>query len=111
MLGADEDRSRIEEVWQTNVAHPLTLLGKAAPEFVILESPFRFVVTPLVDHILRLEKEHPDRQIAVLVPEMVVYAWWQNLLHNQRSQLLKLLLLLRGNQRIIVINIPWYLER
>jgi hypothetical protein len=30
-------------------------------------------------------------------------------LHNQRAQMLKLLLLLRGNQRIIVINIPWYL--
>jgi len=30
-------------------------------------------------------------------------------LHNQRAQLLKVLILLRGNQRIIVINIPWYL--
>jgi hypothetical protein len=31
------------------------------------------------------------------------------LLHNQRVQLLKLLLLLKGNQRIVVVNIPWYL--
>lgn len=43
----------------------------------MLDSPYRFVIIPLVDHILQLEKEHPDRQIAVLVPEMVVYAWWQ----------------------------------
>ena len=35
--------------------------------------------------------------------------WWENALHNQRVQLLKLLLLLKGNQRIIVVNIPWYL--
>jgi hypothetical protein len=35
--------------------------------------------------------------------------WWENLLHNQRVQLLKLLLLLRGKQRIIVVDIPWYL--
>jgi hypothetical protein len=62
-----------------------------------------------VEHILKVEREHPDRQIAVLVPELVVKHWWQNLLHNQRAQLLKLILLLRGNQRIIVINIPWYL--
>ena len=64
---------------------------------------------PLVDHILKLEHDHPDRQIAVLVPELVVRHWWQAPLHNQRAQLLKLLLLLRGNQRIMVINIPWYL--
>jgi len=45
----------------------------------------------------------------LLVPELVVKHWWHNLLHNQRSQLLKLLLFVRGNQRIIIINIPWYL--
>ena len=110
VLDTDEDRDLVGEAWQTNVARPLVGLAKKAPEFVMIDSPYRFVITPLVDHILRLEKEHPDRQIAVLVPEMVVHAWWQNALHNQRSQLLKLLLLLRGNQRIIVINIPWYLE-
>jgi hypothetical protein len=45
----------------------------------------------------------------VLIPELVVKHWWQTPLHNQRAQLLKVLLLVRGNQRIIVINIPWYL--
>ena len=47
--------------------------------------------------------------VAVLVPELVVKHWWQTPLHNQRAQVLKLLLLMRGNQRIMVINIPWYL--
>ena len=50
-----------------------------------------------------------SRKVAVLLPELVVKHWWENFLHNQRIQLLKLLLLLKGNQRIIVINIPWYL--
>jgi hypothetical protein len=68
-----------------------------------------FVLLPLVDYILKVEQEHPDRQIAVLVPELAVRHWSQNLLHNQRAQLLKLLLLVRGNQHIMVINIPWYL--
>jgi hypothetical protein len=58
---------------------------------------------PLVEH------DHPDRQIAVLVPEFVVKHWWHAPLHNQRAQLLKLLLLLRENRRVMVINIPWYL--
>jgi len=66
-------------------------------------------VMPLVNHIMKLEAANPGRQIAVLIPELVVKHWWQTPLHNQRAQLLKLLLLLRGNQRMIVINIPWYL--
>jgi hypothetical protein len=42
---------------------------------------------------------------------LVVRRWWEYLLHNQRVQLLKLMLLLRGKQRIVVVNIPWYLSR
>ena len=53
--------------------------------------------------------EESGRKVAVLLPELVVRHWWENALHNQRVQLLKLLLLLKGNQRIVVVNIPWYL--
>jgi hypothetical protein len=96
-------------MWQQNVAAPLRESGKTVPELILLASPYRFVITPLVEHILKVERDHPDRQIAVLVPELVVKRWWETPLHNQRAQLLKLLLLVRGNQRIMVINIPWYL--
>ncbi len=44
-----------------------------------------------------------------MLPEMVVKHWWENALHGQRVALLKLILLLRGNQRIVVVSIPWYL--
>ena len=63
----------------------------------------------IIGLVLKLEEEHPNTKIAVLLPELVVRHWWENLLHNQRVQLLKLLLLLKGNQRIVVVNIPWYL--
>ena len=99
----------VQQNWDRNVAAPLTAAGKTVPQLILLSSPYRFVLMPLVDHVLQVERDHPERQIAVLVPELVVKRWWQYLLHNQRSQLLKVLLLLRGNQRIIVINIPWYL--
>ena len=60
--------------------------------------------------VLDLEAKYPTRTIAVLVPELVVRRWYQNLLHNQRAGLLKVALLLRGNRKILVINIPWYLD-
>jgi amino acid transporter len=108
-VDAEECRSEVEQMWQRNVVTPITQAGKPLPKLVFLASPYRFVLMPLVDHVLQAEQDHPDRQIAVLVPELVVKHWWQAPLHNQRAQLLKLLLLVRGNPRITVINIPWYL--
>ncbi len=108
-VDAEECRDEVHQMWQTNVANPIRDSGQTVPELVFVTSPYRFVLAPLVDYILKVEQDHPDRQIAVLVPELVVKHWWQTPLHNQRAQLLKLLLLVRGNQRIIVINIPWYL--
>ena len=108
-VDAEECRDEVSAMWQRNVVIPVTQAGCAVPQLVIVNSPYRFVLTPLVEYILQIERDHPDRQIAVLVPELIVKHWWQTPLHNQRSQLLKLLLLVRGNQRIMVINIPWYL--
>jgi hypothetical protein len=108
-VDAEECCAEVRQMWQRNVAGPMLESGKTVPELILLSSPYRFVIAPLVEYILKIERDHPDRQIAVLVPELVVQHWWQAPLHNQRAQLLKLLLLVRGNQRIMVINIPWYL--
>jgi amino acid transporter len=93
------------------IADPLKAAGKCVPKLEILQSPYRYVLQPMVDYILKAEKESDVRKVCVLVPELVVLHWWENLLHNRRANLLKAILLLRGTRRIIVINIPWYLER
>jgi hypothetical protein len=67
-------------------------------------------VYPVVDYVLEVERESSTCKVCVLVPELVVQRWWEGMLHNRRSDLLKVLLLMRGNRRIVVINIPWYLE-
>jgi hypothetical protein len=69
------------------------------------------VLTPMIDYVLKAERESTFRKVCVLVPELVVQHWWQNMLHNRRADLLKVMLLMRGNRRIIVINIPWYLDK
>jgi amino acid transporter len=108
-VDCDDGEESICSIWDGNVIGPIREKGLAEPELITLHSTFRLVISPLMDYILELEHQHPDRKITVLLPELVVNHWWENLLHNQRVQLLKLLLLLRGNQRIIVVNIPWYL--
>lgn len=98
-----------DDVWERMVMEPIRAHGAPVPELVTVHSSYRTLVSPLMDYILQLENQYPTRKIAVLLPELVVQHWWENLLHNQRTQVLKLLLLVRGNKRILVVNIPWYL--
>jgi amino acid transporter len=95
--------------WREQVEKPAWEAGLPVPELVMLESPFRFVVRPILDYVLDLEEANPERHVAVLIPELVEDRWYYNLLHNNRSTVLKALLLFKGDQRVIVINIPWYL--
>ncbi len=104
----EHGKDELALIWQKNIAEPMRAAGLSEPRLVRLQSPYRLILTPILDYILAEEQSHGDRHIAVLVPELVVRHWWENLLHNQRSSLLKLMLLVRGNQRIVVINIPWY---
>jgi hypothetical protein len=96
--------------WEKDIVAPLQAAGRCIPKLVTLKSPYRYVLYPIVDYVLKVERERENCKVCVLVPELVVHHWWEGLLHNRRSDLLKVILLLRGNRRIVVINIPWYLD-
>ena len=105
-----EHTDALEKEWCKLVETPVVELGLAMPRLEVLESPYRFVVLPIVDYVMELERKNPDREIAVMVPEMVERRWYFQFLHNQRGNLLKGLLYLKGSERIMVINAPWYLR-
>jgi amino acid transporter len=92
------------------VENPAKAAGLPVPELVVLKSPFRFIIRPILDYTQEAEKANPDKTIAVLIPELVENRWYYFLLHNNRSQVLKALLLFSGNERTTVINLPWYLS-
>ncbi len=105
----DQDDSFCKH-WNVNVAQPVERERGFTPELVILESPYRFVVNPIVEFVLKTSEEHPDRRIIAIVPELVEHRWYNYFLHSQRSTLLKTMLLLKGNDRVSVLNIPWYFK-
>jgi amino acid transporter len=105
-----DDPDDICRDFERDIAAPLRQAGKCVPKLEILHSPYRYVLQPMIDYVLKTERESSYHKVCVLVPELVVRHWWENLLHNRRADLLKVILLVRGNQRIIVINIPWYLK-
>jgi len=84
--------------------------GARVPKLVTLESPYRLVVHPIMDYVLKVEKENPGRTIAVVIASMVERHWYHYFLHNQRGQMLTALLLLAGDERINIVNVPWYLK-
>jgi hypothetical protein len=97
--------------WRDLVEAPAQQAGKPAPPLIVLDSPYRFVIQPILDYVLTLERDRPDRQICVLIPELVESRWYAGMLHDHRSTVLKALLLFKGDQRITVMNIPWYLSK
>ncbi len=95
--------------WKTLVENPTQQARLPVPKLKVLSSPYRTVIHPTVEYIHRLERENPDRAIAVVIPQLVEQHWYERFLHRQRSELLTALLLLESEPRINIINVPWHL--
>ena len=81
---------------------------------VVIPSPYRSLVGPLMEYLEKTDLEHNDGQLAVVVlPEFVTTHWWQNLLHNQTALLVKAALLYgrrkSGGERMVV-DVPYHLR-
>ncbi len=89
---------------------PFRAAGVEPPKLIILPSPYRFIIVPIVQYILELTEKYPDRNIVVVIPELVEDRWYEYFLHNQRARLLEWTLLVRGNQRIFTVSAPYYIS-
>jgi amino acid transporter len=106
----DETEDTFCGSWSQFADAPARAAGLPPPQLVVLDSPYRLVLTPILNYVLQVEKENPGRQIAVLLPEMVERHWYHYFLHGQRAEILKTWLLIKGNQRIVLVNVPWHLQ-
>lgn len=82
--------------------------GLSVP-LVILESPYRSVVRPVLDYLEEAKKERPNHIVTVVLPEFVPAKWWHKALHNQSGFWLKVALLFRRG--IVVTNVRYYLDK
>jgi amino acid transporter len=106
----EETACELRQDWVRLAEAPARAAGLPPPTLVVLESPYRWVLRPILEYVLEVERRNPGRHIVVVLPEMVERHWYHYFLHNQRAEILKTWLLLRGSQRIIVVNVPWYLK-
>jgi hypothetical protein len=77
-------------------------------QLIVLESPFRSLMEPLLEYIEQVERERSNAYITVVLPEFVPSRWWHHLLHNQRALLIKGALLFRSN--VVVTSVPFHLR-
>ncbi len=75
---------------------------------LIIDSPYRSLIRPLLAYIDTIHERHPQDTLSVVLPEFVVAHWWQHFLHNQTALRLKTALLFRPG--IVVVNLPQHMR-
>ena len=105
----DEDDPLVRD-WESLVAEQARLAKLPMPELVTIPSPYRTVIHPIVNYVFQVERENPYRTVAVVVSHLVERHWYHYFLHNQRAELLTALLLVKGDSRITIVNVPWFLK-
>jgi amino acid transporter len=77
-------------------------------ELVVVQSPYRALIGPLLAYLDALQQQAPERPILVVLSEFVPRHWWEYLLHNQTALRIKLRLFMRPNT--IVADVPYHLR-
>jgi amino acid transporter len=93
----------------TKTAHLRRLWPEWAPDvpLVVLESPYRSILQPLLEYIDRMEKQGEGRYMTVVLPEFICSHWWEHFLHNQTALLIKAALLFKPGK--VTVSVPYHL--
>jgi hypothetical protein len=76
---------------------------------VILDSPYRLLLEPLLDYIGEVtSKRQPKEIVTIVVPQFVPHVWWHNLLHTQTATWLRFALLFKPG--IVITDVPYQVE-
>jgi amino acid transporter len=95
----EEATAKLREKWER---------WGAGVKLVVLPSPYRELTRPLLRYVNRLGRKNGNDIVTVVLPEFVPAKWWQHLLHNQSSLMLKGALLFTEN--VIVVSVPYHLK-
>ncbi len=91
--------AKVREKWEQ--------YGMGVP-LLVLDSPYRSVIEPLMEYIEGVREIHPDGVITVILPEFVPQRWWHHLLHNQTALLIKGILLFKKG--VVATSVPLHLR-
>ncbi|HEY0480747.1 MAG TPA: APC family permease [Kofleriaceae bacterium] len=100
----------LRENWDALIARPARHARIAQPRLIVLTSLYREFFKPFVDFVSELERANPDREIAVVIPELIVSHWYQGLFEGTHARTLRMLILARCSDRVVVITPAFHLR-
>jgi hypothetical protein len=110
ILTQDSTICELTAVWEELVGGPARAAGLPVPQLILRKSTYRQFFAPLIDYVEHLRDGHTDCDIVVIVPDLVVTRWYHAFLHNNRGAVLRALLRIRGGPRVVVVNVPFYVD-
>jgi hypothetical protein len=78
-------------------------------KFIVVDSPYRAFVRPLISYIDVLHSQRPDAFVTMVLPEFITAHWWEKFLHNRTAE--RLQQAFEKHPNVAVIQIPYLLER
>jgi hypothetical protein len=110
VLTDDRPEDDLAARWHELVEVPAERAGLAPPTLVVLRSDYRALIHPLATYAKRLASEHPERQVAVIVPELVGHTWYRAPFPFDVATILHADLLRCGGPPVVVVSAPWSLR-
>ena len=97
----------IDPTREKRVRERFVLWSRGIP-LVVLPSPYRSLVDPILEYIDRLQQQEPNSLVTLVIPEFVPTGWWPKLLHGQAGLVLSLRL--RFKPGVVVTTVPYHIK-
>ncbi|MNZ82099.1 hypothetical protein D3C78_1007880 [compost metagenome] len=97
----EEDIQKMEQRWEE---------WNPGVRLIVLRSRYRSIIRPLVKFIDTVEwKTAATDHITILIPQFITKHWWQAVLHNQTSFLIRSYLM--NSKDVVVATVPYHLNK
>lgn len=96
----DEELEKVKQKWE--------IWGDGV-RLVILDSPYRLLIEPLLEYIEDLNQNRLDNEmITIVVPQFIPRRFWTNALHMRTADTLRKVLM--GQKDIVIVEVPYQVD-
>ena len=76
---------------------------------LILDSPYRLMIEPLLDYIAELSEDRRENEvITIVIPQFIPRRFWTNALHMRTADTLRKILM--GQKDIVIVEVPYQVD-
>ncbi|WP_138493174.1 APC family permease [Paenibacillus pinistramenti] len=97
----DESIAKMEQKWEE---------WDPGIRLIVLKSRYRSIMRPLYKFIQTVEwKKAAEDHVTILIPQFITKHWWENVLHNQTSIMMRAFFI--RNKEVIITTVPFHLDK